>query len=368
VLDDRTRRPLSGAIVRAESGWPLDSVDAPSVTSDESGRFELRAVTASRRILGDDRSLIELYLVSVEINDFTLVGQRALVWKHPAGAPLPAVVDNIELLLVPTGSLIVKLHWPDGRDVGVWNSLRVFDSDGNGFESNMSAGEECGLNKVPAGELHVVAMAQGPRGLARADVSLRAGEVKTIDLMLQSPDAAIEGDVVDAQGRGVPGVSLNVLSLVEQGGRLRAMDPFGPRTDAQGHFRLEEIYAGACKILSLSEDGPTTMSFWPPMRTIELKEGSLVSGLDFRAEPSVILSGSLAPMTALDSSRFVVVELTHAEFGSLSSKLVNEDGRFEFPAMRGASYVLIARQGSRELGRLAVPQAGNRELIVPIGP
>jgi hypothetical protein len=304
----------------------------------------------------------------VEVDGFVLLPQRGLVLTHRAGAPQPSLVDNIELLLAPTGSLIVRLHWPDGREVRTRNVLRVLDSEGNVFESSLSAGGECGLSKVPAGDLHVIAMARDPRGLARADLSLSVGETKIIDLTLHSPDAAIEGSVVDAQGRVVPGALLNVWSFIEQSGRNTTLESFGLLADAQGRFHREALYPGTLTLSVEQEEGAMPMTFWPPLRTLELEEGSLKTGIEFRAQPTVRYSGSLAPMAAIDFSRHVFVELTNAEFGTVQSMRVPEDGRFEFDAIPSVNYVLIAKQGGRELGRLAVPQDGSRVLVVPIGP
>ncbi len=368
VLDERTRRPVPGALVRDQPAFPLDWSEAPCATTDESGRFELRAVSASRRVVADDRSTTEYYSVSVEVDGFTLLPRRALVWKQPAAMPRPALIDNIEVLLVPTGSLIVKLHWPDGRGVGTRHVLVALDSEGNMFQSNMSAGGECALNKVPAGTLNVIARALDPRGLARTELSLEVGERKVIDLMLCSPDAAVDGCVVDALGRGVPGVLLNVESFIGLSGRRIHTDSFSPRTDAQGRFHVESLQAGSCEFSVESEDSAVAMSYWPPTRTLELRQGSLATAVVFKAAASIRYAGSLAPMAAVDATRSVSLDLTHAEFGTIQSIVVPPSGWFEFAAMPGIDYVLIARQGSKELGRLALPQGGIRELIVPIRP
>ena len=110
------------------------------------------------------------------------------------------------------------------------------------------------------------------------------------------------------------------------------------------------------------------MSYWPPTRTLELRQGSLATAVVFKAAASIRYAGSLAPMAAVDATRSVSLDLTHAEFGTIQSIVVPPSGWFEFAAMPGIDYVLIARQGSKELGRLPVPQGGLRELIVPIRP
>ncbi|MEO6709591.1 MAG: carboxypeptidase regulatory-like domain-containing protein, partial [Planctomycetota bacterium] len=288
VLDESTHRPLSGVVVRAVPCFPLTWADAPSATSDGSGYFELRAVTASTFSISEDESVIELYRVNVEIDGFALTAPRSQVWKHRVGTPQPAAIDNIELLLVPTGSLIVKLRWPDGRQVGNYNLIRVFDSTGNVSESSRFAGDESGFSKVPAGELHLIARARNPRGLAQADLSLRVGEVRRIELTLQAPDAAIDGRVVDARGRGVPGIQLNAGNVIEISGRRTSLDWIGTSTDAQGHFHVEPLYAGSCEMSSEGEDGAMSIAIWPPQRRLELEAASIATGVDFRAEPALL--------------------------------------------------------------------------------
>jgi len=370
VLDEHTHRPLSGVIVRAEPLFPLTWADAPNATTDGSGNFELRAVTASRHMFAEDRSMIDCYYVNVEIDGYALLTPKNLVWKHPIASPQPAVVDDIELLLVPTGTLIVKLRWPGGRDVGYMVVLRVFDSAGHVFETGQSSGGECGLTKVPAGDLSLIARALDPRGLARTEFSLRVGEVKRIDLTLQSPDAAVEGRVVDDQGRGVPGVVLGAENFIEVSDNRTSLDWPDTQTDAQGAFRFEALYPGSLEIAVANGEDLLPMAFWPPLRTVALDAAGIATGVEFRSAPAVQYSGSVAPLPALDDSRPLFVELTHAEFGSIGSSMVEPGGggRFELTAMPGIDYVLIARRGGKVLGSLAVPQAGTRNLILPIGP
>ncbi|MEO6708925.1 MAG: carboxypeptidase-like regulatory domain-containing protein, partial [Planctomycetota bacterium] len=249
------------------------------------------------------------------------------------------------------------------RDTSIW----VFDSMGNEVGFGRITSAEFGFSKIPAGELHVIAMARDPRGLVQADLTLRAGEVKRAELTLQVPDTAIEGRVVDAQGRGVPGIRLTASNVLESFGLRTALDWIEASTDAQGHFRLEPVYAGTCEVGAEDVEGPMPITVWPPRRKLMLDAASIATGVDFRAEPSVRYFGSIAPIPAIDDSHPVFLELVHAEFGWISTDFT-EDGTFEFFAMPGVDYVLIAKQNHKEIGRVAVSHTGSRNLILPIGP
>ncbi len=370
VLDERTRRPVAGALVRAEPSDARNLLASPSATTGNSGSFELRGVTASQRIFESPEMLSDLYVLTVEVEDFAFPLERRTVLKHAAAMPPPALVDDLELQLMPAGcGLVVTLHWPDGRASGTQFQVRALDPEGNVFESQASTEGEFAFLELPAGELRVIATSIRPwiaRGVACAEISLLRGEKKVLALTLRHADAAIEGRVLDAQGRGLPNVLLSARNFVVQSGARTLVDTLFDFTTSEGRFRIATIYPGVCELTAITDDEMAPLGFWPPLRTVELDEGSLLTSVDFRAEPAVVYAGTLSPMTAIDASEPVLLELTHAQFGTVASLSVHEDGRFTFPGVFGADYLLIAKQGLKELGRLAISRTSNRELVVPL--
>jgi hypothetical protein len=105
---------------------------------------------------------------------------------------------------------------------------------------------------------------------------------------------------------------------------------------------------------------------WPPRRKLELREGHIATA-DFVAQPAVLCSGQLDPDAPLDASPPMLIELTHAELGTVTTVMAEADRSFAISGVFDADYVLVAKQDGKELGRLAFPRGGSRDLIIPIG-
>lgn len=370
VLDERTRRPVQGAVVRAESSTATERFRERSDTSDEQGRFEIRGVSPSGRtfvaampVLGD------VYRLDVEAAGYAFPPARRLVGWHAANALPPEVIDDVELLLVTVGAnLWGTLSWPDGKPSGDTHLVRAFDADGNVFETR-SDGPDFAFDSLPAGELRLIATPaddDAPRSLAQAQLRLASGEERELDLVLHRADVVVEGRVLDREGRGLGAVHVSAHAYVQQSGKRTWLAGRTGVTDELGRYRIEGLYPGLCEIQVEPGEAHAHLGFWPPLFRMELDEGRSVRTLDFLAEPAVVYAGRVEPWPAPESSLPVLLELTHPELGPVAAVWVGDDGRFVYPGVFGAAYAIVARQERREVGRLATTPAGASELVVPL--
>ncbi|HUR28307.1 MAG TPA: sigma-70 family RNA polymerase sigma factor [Planctomycetota bacterium] len=367
VLDETTRRPVDGALVRAEASDPRNWFAAPSATTDSSGRFELRAVTATQRAYFGQSTKSDLYRVTVEASDFVFLASRSQVLKHAASAPPPSLVENLELLLVPAGcELTGSLRWRDGHEIGDFFIVRVADSCGNTVSVRASPDGSFRFKSLCSGELRIAAF--GAEALASTKVILERGEKKSVALTLTATDVSLAVRIVDNRGRGVPGLALQCGGTL--GETLMPYRRWGAASDAQGNVRIEKLLPGVADVsMAFWEeqgyDQESTMAIWPPRRTLELEAGKLATA-EFLAEPAVLCAGTLDPNAPIDPFPWVSVELTHPEFGTITSvTVVNPDRSFTITGVFDADYVLVAKQDKRELGRIAFPRGGSRDLIIP---
>lgn len=371
VRDELTGRAVAGALVGTRRGTNDSSFGRRATASDSAGRFELRGVSPSdRRFVPSRSDFTALYSLEVEAPGYTLPPDRRVVLMHSANQPGPALVEDIELLLIATNaSLWGTLGWADGRACGGLFRVRAFDSQGNLYEARW--GEACSyfFDALPPDELCVFATPQRSDTLpAMAQVRLRlgAGERRELALMLQKHSASVEGRVLDGQGRAQAHFDVDANAFLEQSGKRVWLDGWSETTDEQGRFRFENLSAGLHELTVYGTIDGKPAAAGPPVLRLDLAAGQVSNLVEIRVEPAAFYAGRFEPWPLADATEPVVLELMHADFGRAATALVREDGSFRFPGVFGAQYVIVARQGDRELGRLATPSASARDLLVPL--
>jgi hypothetical protein len=121
-------------------------------------------------------------------------------------------------------------------------------------------GDRFELADVPAGPVRVRVRTPSGRS-GGAELELAPGEVRDVDLVLE-PGATVEGRVIDARNRPIPGASVFVLTGGGSSPRPEAT------TDAAGLFRLTGLPAGMHR-LRLVAPGYT-----PAERDVDLSPSS----------------------------------------------------------------------------------------------
>ena len=371
VRSELTGRPVAGAVVGTRQGTNNSAFGRRATVTDSAGGFELRGVAPTeQQFVASRPNLNALYSLDVEAPGFMLPPDRRVVLIHAANKPGPALVEHIELLVIPTSaSMTGTLRWADGRACGGLFRVRAVDSLGNLFEA--SCGDGCGyfFNALPPDELRVFATPQRSDllpAMATATLRLRANERRELALVLQKNSGAIEGRVVGCQGRDLAQLYVDAHAFIEQSGKRVWLDGHTELTDGQGRFRFENLSAG---MYDLSVDGEIdgkSLGCWPPVLQVELDEGEVSRPVEIQVEPAAFYGGRLQPWPPADTAQPVLLELIHAEVGSVATVWAREDGSFQLPGVFGAEYVIVARQGDRELGRLPTPKLGARDLIVPL--
>jgi hypothetical protein len=371
VRNELTGRPVPGALVRAGIPTEVRIFGERASSTDGLGRFELRGVSPTgTNFVPNSPGVCSLYLVEVEAPGFVFPAERRLVLKHLASKPAPASAEDIELLVIPLGgSVSGKLRWADGRECGEKFRVRALDSLGNSFEALRKDDCRYYFDGLPADDLLVFAtpLRSDPYpGMSYARLRLAAGEERELDLVLSKGSGVIEGRVIDSQAQSAAGIYVEAHFFVEHASKRTWIDGLSACTDAQGFFRLEGLSPGVYDVMLETDAWPTPFGSRPPQRRLSLEQGQISSAVDFQVEPAVHYAGKLAPWPAQDPTLPVLLEMTHAEFGLVAGVWVKEDGSFVYPPVCGAAYVLIARQGERELGRATTTPAGSRELLVPL--
>lgn len=226
------KRVISGIVVSDEGAY-LDEVvitveGAPGLraTSDPSGHFQLRNAPAK-----------DLTLVA-EKGGYSTVKVRVLLSK----------TDTVEVLMNGRGAVRGEVRDPNGKPApGAFVSC---DIDGRSFEARTNAE---GRFEMASDVDGCMAVAELNTFGSSTRVRLTAGANNILDL--RTP-GAIEGIVVDEQGRAVPAFLLAIESFVPESDP-KAPSPGGKTnrfSQPNGAFRLDGLDAGRY-VLTVSAEG-----------------------------------------------------------------------------------------------------------------
>lgn len=214
---------------------------------------------------------------------------------------------------------------------------------------------------------------QGGGGEARFTLVVPAAEEHTIDLVL--PVGRIEGRVLGPDGSPARGVGLTVRPE----GPSDLLSPFGSgsnaTTDDEGRYRFERLEAGTYAIAVGSasfgrEAGPHGRSV---RGGLELEEGGVLTGVDFRLEePGEIRGRVLDPAGRPAAGAAVFVrDAAGLPLETLTSVVSGSDGSFRIRALAPGRYTLHARTAdavSAESAAVSVASDDAAELSLALQP
>ncbi|MCC6794864.1 MAG: sigma-70 family RNA polymerase sigma factor [Candidatus Hydrogenedentes bacterium] len=337
-------KPQTGAIVTLKRGSYLvfdDEAVPPlemSTESDANGNYVLEKVpivVASRTIFPRHRLIVQAetpigyaYVNDLQIN---LMSQQAWVELvlHPRALLGGIVVDEagtpIEAAIVTTANSGAKS--PSRQIPLSWHADRspvTTDSDGRFV-----------FDRLWTGDYRIVAGAKGfnetqtafyPAGTLDARVVLHKG-------------ASIEGTLIDGISRNpVPGVE--VRAYIENGS-TNLVNEHTDKTDAEGHFRIDDLPAGLCVVLPIQRG--FTYNFALPHATLKvpLINGQAVAGLELILQAYGGVTGRVFDSSSGEGIAKTPVSVYSAERpGEGAYVLTDEGGCFDIPQLSAAVFTI----------------------------
>jgi hypothetical protein len=244
-------------LVAKDSGAWQESYSPPEIKKD--GSFEIRAVPPGLYYLAL-RSITEsgpqaTFVKTIEITDSDLEN------VHIAAVPVSAVHGRLRL----DGN--EKNEWPgfavalasDETDSDLW---RQFDGRPQSFDASVNRDGSFTIQGVPAGSYRVSAWAAANFGrdsfvqsirLGGADVTNSgfrvSGGTYSLDIVMSTQAAAIEGAVVDAKDQPATGATVIAIPDAVRRGRSDAYQ--SDRADQQGRFHLHGLAPGEYEVIAV---------------------------------------------------------------------------------------------------------------------
>lgn len=229
---DPDGQPVAGAQVTL---YPEGGGQALQTTTDTLGAFRFPEVSTARRWTvgvrasgywpGAGSQVLTLDPAQGSVVNITLHGLAAELYGRVADETGAAVSGALVAVQGPDGKVVTARADANGRyslgSLPAGTPLAVRVGPVAGGADGTEAGETPGASLTPGGE-------------PVAPVTLAAGERRLLDLSLRSQTGVITGTVMDAAGRPLPGVP---VQLVREG--EGAVDT--ARTDAQGRYRFDGV-------------------------------------------------------------------------------------------------------------------------------
>jgi hypothetical protein len=208
--------------------------------------------------------------------------------------------------------------------------------------------------------------------------TVRRGERLHLGVWTLVPSGAVEGRVLDANGRGVGGAEVAALRAeLAQGdeaerawstariGTFELVARPGVRavSDASGAFRLEELPAGALRLVALADDRPSARS-----EPLELPAGGVVRGvtIELATDEGVSIAGIVLDPLGEPAPE---AELHIASGGTSYTLHAGRDGRFALRRNHSGSFYVRAVDRARryrEAEQRGVAP-GTRDLVLRLG-
>jgi hypothetical protein len=334
-VEDTDGAPIAGAEVWiAAHGELVDGTRA--ATTDASGSFRLRSLQSSTLVAAcaDGYRPSRSDRVSGEEGDDQTI---RLVLRRGAGVVAGEVVDSLTEKPVP--GAFVCLGSRESMLMGPWPRCARTDVDGR-FRV---------IGLVP-GACSVTVRKPG-YALGRAETLVREGHQETVALALL-PEAALEGHVLDEQGRAVSGVSV----IVGQGvAWLNASDD----TASDGSFHIGALEAGAtleARVLRRRDCIASTTFLSLPGQTHEWEA---------RLGEMGVIRGRLLDEAERPLARWLV-ELDDSGAGIGQDESTAADGSFRFENVIDHPHRLDARIGLQYVLRLEGVRPSETELVLHV--
>jgi protocatechuate 3,4-dioxygenase beta subunit len=198
---------------------------------------------------------------------------------------------------------------------------------------------------VQPGTLQLAARASGFAPHAERGVSLPKEDTELEPIVL-ARGAILSGQVVDPDGRGVPGARI-VRDEIENGGLmfLGAREPSAV-TGADGRFRVDELACGAWRFVVHSDDHPDLVA-----EGVAEEPGVEQGGLRWQLRPGATIAGTVTGIPGAERGQLEVRALKSSvpdEFlglGSARTAKVETSGAFFLRGLEvGQRYTLQARR------------------------
>ncbi len=191
-----------------------------------------------------------------------------------------------------------------------------------------------------------------------------------------TPRSALRGRLLDADGRPMPGIHMQLL-------RLHYLGVYATDSDAEGRFAFENVRPTAYTIAAKPEDS-REMRTPPPVRGTELMRwvatyypgvsertlavpivippGTDLGGYEFRlaASPAYRIRGTVVDEAGAPMAHARVELKTEGEAGNEAIAVTGRDGRFEFPGVVAGWWYCTAETGGP-------PEAPNGPSVVIAG-
>lgn len=197
----------------------------------------------------------------------------------------------------------------------------ITDAHGNSEIRNLPRGGSASFEVGDPEWLQVSPATQGRRELPLGDAPVAA-----MQTIVARPAARLEGRLVTAAGRPVPGRPVEV-------------GPGGTWTDALGHFRVDRLPAGANTVRVVGPDGPDFLR--PEPREIVLNEGERRQGYDIVCPRGILVTGRVLDARTGRPLQGAVVGVGMGDQGGGFSQ-TDARGRFQFSAREGEHRIEIS--------------------------
>lgn len=311
---DAQGRPAAGAEVHVGGRVP------EVVTTGEGGGFSVEtepgAHIVSARRGSEAGSLPTPVIVSAgkTVRDLRIqLGQSAALEGHVVAKTSGAPIEGARVDVSPYGN-----SGDSGRAV----------TDASGFFS---------VGQLAPGSYDLVVSAQGYAEVNRRALTVSAGERFSIELQLAGT-GAVEGFVRDSSGQPVAGAQ--VVSSNRWGGTWGST-PVEARADAQGHYLLEGLPAGALSLTARRESATIGVR-----HIVEITEDSTAK-LDFTLEEPGTVEGKVIPAQgSLPSDPLVVLAYPRESTAQVPSDFrpieLDPSGTFRMTLQPGAYDLRVA--------------------------
>ena len=134
------------------------------------------------------------------------------------------------------------------------------------------------------------------------------------------------------------------------------------RTDAQGRYRLEGLFAGRYQV-EVSAEGLHASAVRPERRTLDLEPDEEIEGIEFVLVPAIAISGWVDP-AALPLGE-LEVSLRGAADGEERVRLApGADGTFSFGGLFPERYELVLLHQGLEMERVPVGPSGALGIVL----
>ncbi|MCI0585225.1 MAG: sigma-70 family RNA polymerase sigma factor [Planctomycetes bacterium] len=290
----------------------------------------------------------------------------------------PRLREGVTLLLDPAGKVEGSIRTRAGSPA---RNAKVARFEVGGVFWLAEGADALGrfaIRGLGPGRHSFVAMGEGGGPLARLDVQVRAGETTRVDFDLPA-ESWIAGRVVDRDGRGVSGASLETQGPAEVvPGLLASWAPglrFGRgRTGADGRFRIHSLLPGRHS-LSIAAEG-FLPGFGGP---VEVPAGGGAEGIEVVLESGHRVAGRVVDAAGVPSEGLTVMVvpdrgavnrrgLDGANLRWFRQKARTQgDGSFSVSGLDAVPLIVLVRRGGKPLAERREVEVDTEGLEVVVG-